>query len=31
MSDFDKEIVNWNGALVMGPRTAGGAAGTTGS
>ena len=31
MSDFDKEIVNWNGALVMGPRTAGGAAGVSGS
>jgi hypothetical protein len=29
MVDFDKEIVNWNGAMVIGPRTAGGGAGTT--
>jgi len=25
MTDFNNDIVNWNGSLVMGPRTAGGA------
>jgi type II secretion system protein G len=28
MNDFNKEIANWNGNLVIGPRTAAGAAGT---
>ncbi|MDD8020095.1 MAG: prepilin-type N-terminal cleavage/methylation domain-containing protein [Acidobacteriota bacterium] len=28
MQDFNNEIVNWNGSLVIGPRTAAGSAGT---
>lgn len=28
MNDFNKEIVNWNGSLVIGPRTGAGAAGS---
>jgi hypothetical protein len=24
MNDFNKEIVNWNGSIVIGPRTAAG-------
>ncbi len=31
MKDFNSDIVNWNGSLVIGPRSATGATGTTGS
>ncbi|HAR35801.1 MAG TPA: hypothetical protein DCR87_02620, partial [Acidobacteria bacterium] len=31
MKDFEKEIVNWNGSLVIGPRTAAGTGTGTGS